>query len=230
MIYFQPGGVTMMFRRLLVLPATLAVLGVLGWSAPIVQNPSFEAVQIGSPFLSSTATDVPDWTHAGTVGDALLWAIGYADGGGSVTVAGDGKQFVTMGGGFNASGNGTWSQSISGFTIGLAYNLSFMLTGECSTCGTQVVTAKATGATSTMNTFNAPIPGVNYWRSWQTFDLPFTADATTEVISFNSTTQFDVGLDNVNIAQVASGVPEPATWGLFGAGAAVLALLRRRLN
>ena len=218
------------FCRLFLLLAALAVLAVSGWSAPIVQNPSFEAVQIGSPFLSSNPANIPNWTHSGTVGDALLWAIGYADSGGSVAVAGAGNQFVTMGGGVGASGMGSWSESVSGFTIGLAYNLSFMLAGECTFCGTQVVTAKATGVTTTMNNFNAPIPSVNYWRTWQTFNLPFIADATTETISFSSTTQFDVGLDNVNVSQAVSGVPEPATWGLFGAGTAALALLRRRLK
>src|SRR5437879_2265649 len=140
----------------LLLPLGLAALAVSGWSAPIVLNPSFEAVQIASPFLSSNPADVPNWTHAGPVGDALLWAIGYHDSGGSITVAGAGNQFVTMGGGFQASGTGSWSQSISGFTIGLAYNLSFMLAGECSTCGNQVVTAKATGATTTMNNYTDP--------------------------------------------------------------------------
>ena len=165
-----------------------------------------------------------------TVGDGLLWAIGFDDGGGSVTVAGAGNQFVTMGAGSGASGTASWSQSISGFTIGGAYNLTFMLAGECSFCGTQVVTAEATGLTTTMNNFNAPIPSANYWRTWQTFNLPFTADATSETISFISTTRFDVGLDNVNVSQGVSGVPEPATWGLFGVGTAALALLRRRLK
>jgi len=214
----------------LLLPLGLAALAVSGWSAPIVQNPSFEAVQIGSPFLSSNPANVPNWTHAGAAGDALLWAIGYSDSGGSITVAGAGNQFVTIGGGFGSSGTGSWSQSISGFTIGLAYNLSFMLGGEGTFSGTQVVTAKATGITATMNNFNAPIPSVNYWRTWQAFNLPFIADATTETISFSSTTEFDVGLDNVNVSQVVSGVPEPATWGLFGVGAAAIALLRRRLK
>jgi hypothetical protein len=215
----------------LLLPFTgLALVAVPAWSAPIVQNPSFEEVQIGSPFLSSNPADVPNWTHTGTVGDALLWAIGYNDGGGSVTVAGAGNQFVTMGGGVGTSGTGTWTQSITGFTIGQAYSLSFMLAGECSFCGGQVVTAKATGVTATMNNYTAPIPSVNYWRTWQAFSLPFVADAATEAISFSSTTQFDVGLDNINVSQVVSGVPEPATWSLFGVGAAALALLRRRLK
>src|SRR5438045_5298263 len=117
MVHSPHGGTTIMFSRLLPLSAALSALAVSGWSSPIVQNPSFEAVQIASPFDSANAADVPNWTHTGTVGDALMWAIGYSDTGGSVTVAGDGKQFVTMGGG-PVTGSGTWTQSVSGFTIG----------------------------------------------------------------------------------------------------------------
>ena len=216
--------------RLVLVSAVLAIFALSAWSAPVVLNPSFEAVHLSAPFDSSNPADVPNWTHSGPVGDALIWGVGYFDGGGSITVAGDGSQFVTMGGGFNAPGTGSWSQSIGGFTVGLAYRLTFMLAGECTTCGTQVVTAKATGVTSTMNNFSAPIPSANYWRNWQAFSLAFTADAATETISFTSATQFDVGLDNIGITQVASGVPEPASWGLIGAGMAALALLRRRFR
>ena len=96
-----------MYGRLLVSLAALAVFALSGWSAPIVQNSSFEAVQISSPFSSANPADIPNWTKSGALGDGLLWAIGYVDSGGSITVAGDGNQFVTMGGGSNASANGT---------------------------------------------------------------------------------------------------------------------------
>ncbi len=65
----------------------------------IIHNGSFEEIQIGSPFLTSDPADIPDWTHSGSVGDALLWHVGYNDAGGTATLAGDGNQFVTLGGG-----------------------------------------------------------------------------------------------------------------------------------
>lgn len=70
----------------LLIPATLA---------QTVMNPSFEAKQIGT--FSSNPADIPGWTKVGSTGDGLLWAVGYVDGGGSITTAGDGRQFVTMG-------------------------------------------------------------------------------------------------------------------------------------
>ena len=73
-------------------------------AVPTVINGSFEDVQISSPFVSSDPADIPGWTHSGSVGDGLLWAIGHTDSGGSVTVAGEGNQFVTLGGGFDVAG------------------------------------------------------------------------------------------------------------------------------
>jgi hypothetical protein len=184
---------------------------------------------MGSPFVDTNLADVIGWSHSGVHTEGPLWAIGYTSaGGGSITVAGDGSQFVTMGGGGAASGTSSWFQAVSGFTIGTVYILTFMLAGEGPFSPGQNVTAEAQGVGSTMNNFTAPTPSADYWRTWQPFSLQFTADATTETISFTSTTQFDVGLDNVGISQAQSGVPEPGTWTLLGAGMVVLALGRHR--
>src|ERR1700686_145026 len=102
-------------------------------TAATITNGNFEAVAIGSPFNSSNPANIPGWTHTGTVGDALLWAIGYSDGGGSVTVAGSGRQFVTLGGGFDATGSATWSTTITGLTAGNSYVLSFDTATEVGT-------------------------------------------------------------------------------------------------
>ena len=66
--------------------------------AATILNGGFESVQIGSPFFSTDPTKIPDWTHAGSTGDALLWNVGYSDSHG-VAHSGEGNQFVTMGGG-----------------------------------------------------------------------------------------------------------------------------------
>ena len=92
------------------------------------------------------------------------------------------------------------------------------------------MTAKAQGVGSTMNSFTAPLSPTNYWRNWQPFSLLFTADAATETISFSSTTQFDVGLDNVSVSQIQSSVPEPGSLGLMTCGLVAAFAFRRRFR
>src|SRR4051794_39289137 len=90
-------------------------------AAGIVLNGDFEAVQIGSPYHSSDPADVPNWTHAGSPGEGPLWGVGYADPFGSITAAGHGNQFVTMGGGGLAVGSASWEQTLTGLTPGGTY-------------------------------------------------------------------------------------------------------------
>lgn len=209
-----------------VIAFALAVLslGIGAHASPVVQNPSFEAVQIGSPFRSSNAADVPDWTHTGPVGDALLWAVGYSDGGGSITVAGDGNQFVTMGGGFNTPGTSAWSQSISGFTPLQPYVLTFKMASE--TSDSQAITVSfPAGSATPAQTFTAAPSTANYWRNWETKSLTFIPNSSSVTLQFGVTQQTDdVGLDAVSIAAVPSGLPLPSSvWGglvlLAGLGA-----------
>src|ERR1700676_688327 len=108
------------------LPCFLSLVLLPGVFAASITNGSFEDVAIGSPFFSSNPANVPGWTHGGTVGDALLWAVGYSDGGGSITTAGAGNQFVTLGGGFGPTGTADWSTTITGLSAGGSYILSFM--------------------------------------------------------------------------------------------------------
>jgi hypothetical protein len=189
--------------------------------ADFVVNGSFEAVQIGSPFLSTNPADIPGWTHSGAVGDALLWHVGYADGGGNITVAGQGLQFVTLGGGFTANGTGMWQQTLTGLTAGTTYNLTFQMASEGSFSGSQSLTVDfASGSSTGAQTFTAGPSSANYWRNWETKTENFVATSSSVVLRFSATTQFDVGLDNVQV--VAAGpvaVPAPSTLTLFATGA-----------
>ena len=65
---------------------------------PVVANGNgdFEAVPIGSPFISTDPNTVPGWTRSGSAGDGLLVGVGYSDQDGSVTVAGHGNQFAIL--------------------------------------------------------------------------------------------------------------------------------------
>jgi hypothetical protein len=211
-------------NRLLVAAGMLAILIVPAWCGPVVLNPSFELDVLGSPFIGGAAT-VQNWTYTvGPNGGTTLphWAVGYADSGGSVTTAGQGNEFVSMGSGNSTFGSGifsSWSQNVSGFTIGLPYVLSFMLAGQ----GTQLfwpLTAQIIDTSTQSQNFRAPPSSSNYFRTWQTFTMTFTANAATEQVLFTSPTAGNVGLDNVSITQA----PEPGTWSLLGAGIAALAL------
>lgn len=191
-------------------------------ASPIVLNPSFEAVQIGSPYFSTNVADVPSWTRTGVPGDAALWAVGYSDSGGSITTAGDGNQFTTMGcGATGCVGTTSWSQVIGGFTPGSQYLLTFMIANEHGTVLPQfaisqtVVVDFATGSSTASQSFTAPAPpGANYWRVWLPQSMLFTATASTVTLQFSSTTAYDVGLDNVAITEV----PEPTTTLLVATG------------
>jgi hypothetical protein len=199
-----------------------------------VTNGSFEAVQIGPPFVSTNPADIPGWTHTGTVGDGLLWAVGYSDPDGSVTVAGDGKQFVTLGGGIGVAGSASWTTKITGLTVGDTYDLNFKIANQGplppeGNIGLQVMTVGFSDGSSTgPSMFTAPTNGVGlpYWRFWLSETLPFAATATSVDVVFSVTNQAaDMGLDSVSVPVP---VPEPSTWAMLALGFAGLGLLAHR--
>lgn len=204
--------------------------------AQTVQNGSFEAVPLSSPFFSSNPADIPDWTHGGSPGDALLWAVGYFDANGSITTAGAGNQFVTMGGGFDGPGTADWSTTITGLTSGDAYVLSFMIATELGTGiepgGPQTMSVGFLSGSSTgSQSFTAPDSSAAYWRDWVTENYTFVATADSAVVDFSVTNQqYDMGLDNVSVSPAVAVTPEPSTLLLFGTGLlGALGVMRRKL-
>jgi Protein of unknown function (DUF642)/PEP-CTERM motif len=212
--------------------AFLAVfLAITPAGAATIANGDFEAVQIGSPLISTNPADIPGWTHSGTVGDGLLWAIGYSDSGGSITGAGSGRQFVTLGGGFTGSGTGSWSTSITGLVPGNSYVLGFLMADESTfSLNQQIAVDFLSGSSTALQTFTATgASSANYWRNWQSKQETFVATLSTATVRFSATTQFDVGLDMVS-ASDATSVPEPGTVGLIAAGFLGGLLARRRYS
>jgi len=147
----------------LLIPATLA---------QTVMNGSFEAVQIGAPFVTSNPADIPGWTKGGVTGDGLLWAVGYSDCCGSVTVAGDGNQFVTLGGGAGIPGTADWQTTITGLTAGNSYVVNFMTATEQGPNFPFPVFAQTmtvgflSGSSTASQAFTSPISTTDYWRVW----------------------------------------------------------------
>ena len=125
-------------------------------AANLVVNGSFENDVITS-YPWYTLSVPTGWVKGGSAGDASVWRIGYVDGGGTITVAGEGSQFVTMGGGYMASGTTTWSQTVGGLTIGQAYDLKFRIAGEGPCCGTQTVFVDFLGASTPGQSFSASV-------------------------------------------------------------------------
>ena len=191
---------------------------------------------LAAPFRSSTGSKVPGWTHRGVAGDALLWGIGYSEGGGkNITVAGAGNQFVTLGGGFHRKGIAAWSQLLTGFTVGDSYRLDFKASGECPACGSQTIISQIDQLLDVSQTFTVSNSVGLYWKDWRPEAMTFVADLPRLTLTFLSTTQFDVGLDDVSITDVtvAGGIAAPGTLALLSLGLLLgsgLAIKQRRLQ
>ena len=178
-------------------------------SAQFIQNPSFEGVQIGSPgnpFSNSSTNlaDIPGWEHKGDIGDGLLWNTAYP----STGVAGEGKQFVTMGGGDKATGNASiWRTTIFGLSPGQKYRLGFKIANEgepaSQTMGAQVSfgTGASGGAARTYTTTCGS--GQYFWQCWEQEYLLFTAvDHRATLDFFVVQQQYNMGLDDITIKEV----------------------------
>jgi hypothetical protein len=199
--------------RQLVLAATVILLLIsASLAAPIITNGSFEAVQISTEFSSNPA-DIPGWTHTGDVGDALLFRAGpQCCGGTNTALAGDGNQFVTMGGGFTAVGSSSaWSQTINGLTIGQVYNINFLMAAEGETSTQKITVQFTSGSLTPSETFTSPVTNTLFWQNWGPEQYTFVPTATSATLQFSvNNQQFDVGLDGVSIASAAD-IPEPAS-------------------
>jgi hypothetical protein len=172
--------------------------------SPVIANGGFESVNIAPATVASNLADIPGWNHTGSSGDGLIWRVGYADGGGSATVAGEGSQFVTLGGGAAASGTSSWDQVISGFTAGVTYTLSFMMAAQTTSSSQSISVDFPSGSATAGQTFTAAASPANYWRDWEAKSMTFVANAASVDVRFSATTPFNVGLDNVNVAPAAS--------------------------
>ena len=208
--------------------AVVAFLMVSTSFAVSITNGSFEAVQITTAYSANPA-DIPGWTHTGDVGDALLWHAGPQCCGGTGTgLAGQGNEFVTMGGGYGPFGSSAWSQTITGLTIGQAYAVDFMMAAEGESPTQQLTVSMTSGSNTASQMFTSPVTNTLFWQNWGSDEYIFVPTATSATLQFSVLNQqWDVGLDAISIAPVGvAGVPEPQTLALLVCGLLGIALTR----
>jgi Protein of unknown function (DUF642)/PEP-CTERM motif len=233
------NGVELM-KKLVIscMAATLIVLGLENGAnaVPLITNGSFETptVAVGGftnfPVGGATLTG---WSVIGPAGKNVSIVSGAFSQNGVSFPAEDANQWLDLTG-FNDNSTEGVSQPVA-TTIGDRYQLSFFI-GNTTGGGIFGTTSTVNVLLNSLTTFtdvNSLISPTA--QTWEQFTNFFVASAATTTLSFvngDPATDNDNGLDNVVLLDLGpaseTGVPEPFTLSLFGAGLAGTAALRRR--
>lgn len=113
------------------------------------------------------------------------------------------------------------SQTVSGFTVGTTYTLSFLVASENLNYGNDTVNVAIVGASTINKDFTTAAGATCCWNVWEQKTYTFVADATSltfEVHGYPDGTfghpSADVGVDKFELTQVAT-IPTLSEWGMF---------------
>jgi PEP-CTERM motif len=211
-----------------------------GWSVPTPTTNGGSYVFLYNASATSLSGTTADTIGGnGVFGNVALWGPDNGGGANGLTVSPDGGAFIASNPSFH---NGPISQTITGLTKGAQYVLTFDWAGAqqsgfggATSEGWQVSFAGVTQDTSPAQVMIAN----KGFSGWMTQSLTFTADGTSDVLSFlavggpNSSEPPFALLDGVSLVSASTRgapVPEPAAWTLMlvGVGALGAGLRMRR--
>jgi len=143
-----------------------------------------------------------------------------------------GNQFLALGG-IEDNAHSWVEQTVSGFTVGGTYDLTWAQSSEYTSADQLHVSFTAGSLTPDQTFTSVPYPGGTlFWYTWQNMSMKFVPDATSVTFHFQgvpNSGSYEVGVDNFQVTLVAAPTPEPGTLMLLGTGlVSICGGLRRR--
>jgi hypothetical protein len=219
-------------RQFLLCIGAICSAGILQGSV-IVPDFSFETPNANGGFLYPPSLGSSAWTFSGHAG---IFGTTYAM---SPLPNGVQSAFIqqcdaNLSCGTDPAGSSNFFQSLSGFTIGHNYNVTFSIAERTAstclgTCDPEPFLVQV--GSNNLGTFTpsggwAPVTTLSFVATSNSMTLSFTGVKSL----LGSGREADVTIDNVQVNDLNQAVPEPATFAFMGAAGVALLLARKRVT